>query len=725
MNDSDPKFNNLIDRLEVLKSGLERELEIQSIQRSLEEQAKSRLAENLELFKINFPNIYRRYADYKPAGKYKLVCNDNGEPNLLVVESGGCIYGKSPFDDCLQSVEEFMKNQSPFLVMKADSAERDSIGQLHLYIRNKICEEVAHICSASSDMRQYDSVPTMFMFGLGLGFQLGYLYERMTPLNLFIVEPDEELFYYSLCVFDYTSLLDYLKRENLGINFYLHTDSEEFVHNVNSYLIDHAGSTLPELAMFVYNSDIMQSFVEKARRDFGTLVHISGFFDDMIFGICHSMDHILNNIPVLRNCMLPKSIAEKPVVVVGNGPSLDDDIDLLERYQDRFFIIACGTAFSALCRRNIRSDIYVAVERTLDVYESLVSISDHREFFDETLCMAVDVVHPKVFALFKHNIMILKGNELMPVWLFANKLADFKVNLITRVNPLVSNLGLELASTLGFENVYLLGLDNGSAGESTHSRYSLYYDDDRNLKDQYKNMVLDEMPLEMPGNFVPTVRTNMLFKLAVRIMEQTISAYENQTEYCNCSNGMKIEKCRPLHFGEINWAEMPLLDKQALRRTLLNAGTVHIDLDINTAKNRFQISNFKSMLDQIYNDWNEKPSTRAEFILRETCHSGYLNEVSANGLVGAKAVQSSLAMLFNYVNKILYHFQDEKKSIDLAHRILRKYTRKLFAGCKVIYEHTFEYELGKHIEVYNQIIEELDRQQSDELKISNNDQPQI
>ncbi len=718
MTENDPKYSSLIDRLEFLKSDLEKGLELQKIQNSLEDQARSRFAENLELFKTNFPNIYRFYADYKPAGKYKLLCNENGEPNLLVVKSGGFIYGKSPFEECRKTVDEFMNTHSPFLTLSTISVEPDTIGQLHLHIRNTISKEVAEICSVPSDMKQYDSVPTMFMFGLGLGLQLGYLYERMTPVNLFIVEPDEELFYYSLCVFDYTSLLDYIKHEHLGINFYLLKDAGEFVHNVNSYLIDHAGSTLPELAMVVYNSDTLKTFVEKARRDFGTLVHTSGFFDDMIFGISHSMNHVLNHIPVLKNCMLPKNIADKPVVVVGNGPSLDEDIDLLFKIQNRIFIIACGTAFSALCRKNIRADIYVAVERTLDVYESLMSITEHREFFDETLCLALDVVHPKVFSLFKHRIMILKGNELMPIWLFANKLADFKVNLITRANPLVSNLGLEVASTLGFEKVYMLGIDNGAVGESTHSKYSLYYDDDRKIKEQYQNMILDDMQLEMPGNFVPKVRTNMLFKLAARIMEQTVLAYEKNTKYFNCSNGMKIEKCISIQFGDINWEDSPVLNKEILGRLLLSAGTVNIDLDAKNAMNRFQIDDFKSVLDQIYKDWDEKPSTRSEFVLRETLHSGYLNEVTGSGLVGAKAVQSSLAMVFNYVNKILYHFQDEKKSIDLAYRTLRKYTLKFFTGSKIIYEHTFDYELGKHREVYDKMIEEIDKLQSDEQTFS-------
>ncbi len=702
-----PSVDVLINHLENIKSELEKNVAIQKAQIALDELVAVRYEENLELFKQNFPNIYKHYINYKPSDKYKLVCNENGEPNLMIVKTGRLIYGKSPFADCRKKVDDFMKNQSsPFMALSSKTLEKDDIGQLHLYIKNNMCEEVAQICSEQSDMKRYESIPTMFMFGLGLGFQLGYLYETMTPINLFVVEPDEELFYYSLCVFDYTSLINYLKQEHLGINFYLLSDPEEFVTNVNRYLINHAGATLPELAMIVYGSSVMRNFVAKVKRDFSSLIHTSGFFDDLIFGISHSIRNISNGIPILKKGRMPKFVSERPVVIVGNGPSLDDDIDLLAKYQDKFFIIACGTAFSALCKRNICPDIYVAIERVMNVYDSLIAIDTHREFFDETVCLSLDVVHPKVFNLFKHRIAIVKGNELMPHWLAKNRLLRPDICLITRVNPLVSNLGIEVASQLGFEKIYLLGIDNGSVGSQSHSKFSLYYDDDNNLKEPYKDMTLDQMPFEMPGNFVPTVKTNLFFKLAARVMEATITNYEKKSSYFNCSNGMKLQKCQPLHFGEVNWAQMPSLDKKMFRKILM-MDALTIGLDLNKAKKRFYIDNFNSALDQIYHDWQTKPATRAEFILREELHSDYLQKIAKDGLVGARAVYSSLANFFNQINKVLYHFQDEEKAINQAHKLLKKYLYKFFTGCRVIYSNATEYEIGKHAEIYSKIIEDI------------------
>jgi hypothetical protein len=705
------QYDDLVNKLEDLKSDLEERIAIQQAQEALNDMAEYRLAENLELFKTHFPRIYQHYVNYKPAGKYELVCNANGEPNLLIKESNSLFYGDSPFDDCRNLVDNFMSHQNLFMALKSFATEHDSIGQLHFLIKNALASEAKKICDEPGDMKSYESVPVMFMFGLGLGFQLGYLYERMTPLNLFIIEPDEEVFYYSLCVFDYTSLINYVNQEHLGLNLYLLSDPSQFVGEVNNYLLRHAGATLPELAMLVYKSSELNDILEQVKLGFSTLVHTSGFFDDLLFGLCHGITNISNGIPLLTNNPLPAYVKNKPVIVVGNGPSLDDDIDLLAKYQGKCIIMACGTAFSALCHHNIKADIYVAVERTLDVYESLLEITDHREFFMDTICMALDVVSPKVFNLFKHKIILTKIHELLPRWLLLkNKDVSKNIYLINRTNPLVSNFGVELASYLGFENIYLLGIDNGSLSDRNHSKFSMYFDENFELKEMYQGMKLDNYTDEAEGNFSPKVRTNFLFKFSARVMENTVESYSHRSKFYNCSNGMKIRGCIPMHFNEIDWNLCSIFDKEMFRTILLSLSTVKIDVVPNKTVPEEQKNTFNKMLDEILEDWEKKPKTRVEFVLREEYQSDYLLSQLNSGLLAAQAVHSSLASFFNYVNCILYHFQNEEKSIDLAYGVLRKYINGFFIGCKLIYEHSCEYEMGNHLKVFEYVSKVVNEQ---------------
>ena len=495
--------DSVVNELEKLKSDIEIQSAIQTAQKALNEMVPQRFAENLELFRLDFPEIFEHHVDFKPSGRYQLLCGENGEPNLFDSKKGKFIYGRSPFDYCKKSVDDFMNHQELLVSISNFYDNDDPIKQFHFHVSHSLNEDLRQICKDPSDIKNYESIPVMFMFGLGLGYHLGYLYERMTPVNLFVVEPNEEFFYYSLCVFDYTPLITYIKNEHLGINFYLQNDVKSFMYNVNRYLIKHSGATFPEFAIVVYESKLMEEFIEIVKRDFTSLIHNCGFFDDMIFGINHAANSLSKEIPVLNDSILPDYVTNKPLILVGNGPSLDQDIDLLKKYQDKCIIVACGTAYSALCKNNIRADIYVAVERTLDVYDALLEIKDHREFFLETICLAVDVVHPKVMNLFKYKVTAFKVPELMIYWLMANSREQCKgIMPMCRTNPLVSNLGLELVSLLGFKNIYLLGIDNGAVGKETHSVHSLYYDNNNKLKDKYSNMVLDKMPLKMPGNFV-------------------------------------------------------------------------------------------------------------------------------------------------------------------------------------------------------------------------------
>ncbi len=712
-NDSE-LIESMINTLEEYKANLEMGIKIQQAQKALDELIPLRLAENLDYFKNNFHDIYEHYKYFMPSGKYKLVCNENAEPNLLLVKENKTIYGISPFDDCKKQIDFFMQNQK--VLNLKPIAEKDPYFQFHFLVKNALALEVKSAIEDLPEVRQVESIPFCFMFGLGLGFQLGYLYERFTPFNLCVVEPDEEMFFFSLCVFDYVSLIEYIKREKLGIHFYLRKDVLGFIHNINMYLLRNNSTALPMMYMVNYRSKIMDEFIEVAGRDFSTMSFSSGFFDDILFGFCHSITNFSTQIPVLTNAKLPSYVVSKPAVIVGNGPSLDDDIDLLAKYQDRCIVIACGTAYSALCKKNIRADIYIAVERTLDVYDSLLEINDHREFFMDTVCFGLDVVHPKTFSLFKHKVLCLKANEVMLQWLVAHKFISSNDNiaLVVRANPLVSNLGLEIASRLGFSEIYLLGTDNGIAGGTGHSKYSMYYDDKKQLKKKYSKMVLDTTPMEMPGNFLQTCKTNTLFKLCARIMEQTIAVFKG-TRYYNCSNGIKVEGADPKHFSEIDWDKYSVLDKNVFRTILFTSVTESFDFCLEKVEAYLDTDKYSDVIREVYKDWYKKPKSRTEFLLKEQYQSFYFRNNGELGNIGCTAISTTFDMCCNLINVVLYSYEDETTAVDEAYKLMCKYLLQLFVGSEFIYRHTLDMELGKHEKIVKDAIDQVGKVTVDEF----------
>ncbi|MGN4935622.1 6-hydroxymethylpterin diphosphokinase MptE-like protein [Aeromonas rivipollensis] len=97
-----------------------------------------------------------------------------------------------------------------------------------------------------------------------------------------------------------------------------------------------------------------------------------GFFDDNLFAIAHSATNICDGVPfLLKDRQVDSSYKELPVFIVGNGPSLDETIGYLKKYQDSAIIIACGSTVSALYKAGIKPDICVAVERTKSMADFL------------------------------------------------------------------------------------------------------------------------------------------------------------------------------------------------------------------------------------------------------------------------------------------------------------------------------------------------------------------
>lgn len=73
-------------------------------------------------------------------------------------------------------------------------------------------------------------------FGIGLGYSLAYLYERVEVANLIIVEPDLDVFYASLHAFDWQNLLKFLFENKYAINIMLGQTPFQFTQDLSNFI---------------------------------------------------------------------------------------------------------------------------------------------------------------------------------------------------------------------------------------------------------------------------------------------------------------------------------------------------------------------------------------------------------------------------------------------------------------------------------------------------------
>jgi len=692
----DEKLNNYLSdalyELEEQRAILESQLEAQ---KNLEKLIPENLERNLNSLKTFFPQLYNKFQNYELKKQYKLTCNENRQPNILFPD-GSYLYGNNPFDECKKQVDNLLNNISFSVNTQGITDEDNPFYQLHFYYKNKLYSQVKDLCaknnteSQSQKRGKITSAPLLIMLGLGLGYQLAFLYEKFTPVNIYIIEPDSDIFYLSLCVLDYTYIFEYISERHLGIKFIFTDDPESIMLDLDNYCSKYGMNIAVKTFYQHYASPRLSEIRHRLERDLPSISIKNGFFDDTLIGMCHSAKNLIAGVRILTDYQLPENLLNIPALIIGSGPSLDDELELIKNINSKVCIIACGTALTALIRYGIKVDIYVAIERTESVRDSLLTIKD-RSVFDQILCIAPDVVHPDVLNLFKHKLIGLKANEVIPSMLALSKNVKNIEDLccLNYCNPLVSNMGLFIASYLGFKNLFLVGIDNGSAKNESHSVYTCYYDERGNIKNGSENMILNKLSLSYPGNFRTTVKTNTLFKLSIRIFEELISNFKEKINFYNASDGAKIEGAIPLHLSEIDWKKYSSFAHDNMRDEIISNKSKSIDVSKIDFQSLLKCDRYNEIADQLITDLKNLPEDRIETVLRLEAHLDYLKEIKKEGLIaGSCALYGSLCLMYAGLLTAIYCTNSSNK--ELAN-IIETIT-DFISETKRYYSHAFEYD---------------------------------
>ena len=358
---SDPTLDDKIKEAEKLRNDLE---ELAVLERRMAEVLPVRFERNREAIKKYFPELYRRFENYHFKGKWQFFCSLNGEVNLKNLETGVPFYAESPFAEAKKLIDEFLKSSSYFK-MAIGGAGIDPRNQSHLRCYSALAAYYREIDNRGlmddHPVGFYSEIPMCYMFGIGLGYQLGYLYEKIRVRNLYILEPNPDLLYASFYTFDWYTLLPYLSENGDHIYFYTGDfDQDRMMRDQIAFYSDFPGfvrTYLPVLA--TYESKPILETYRRFVNDVGMLQDQSGFFDDYIFGLSGALASVERKVPFLKNLTERSKLRDLPCVVVGNGPSLDASVDFLRQVKDRAVIIACGTAVTALEGYGIKPHIYL------------------------------------------------------------------------------------------------------------------------------------------------------------------------------------------------------------------------------------------------------------------------------------------------------------------------------------------------------------------------------
>ncbi|WP_303805404.1 6-hydroxymethylpterin diphosphokinase MptE-like protein [Aeromonas rivipollensis] len=621
-----------------------------------------RFAQNMAAFRQYIPHIADMYEDYQPARPFKFFCSENGQPNLAWLDDDVAVYGAEPYLICETLVSEFMEKGA--LSKFSFSQEANPLGFMHVDYLNKLNAYLDEIASREDMLTQVpQEVPSALVFGVGLGYHLGYLYEQCKISTLFLFEPDLDLFYGSLFCFDWAPLLTYLHQENLGLHILLGQDENTIVKDFAS-AIQRRGSFLVANAfiMWGYQDEKIRKLIEKVQQEYYLLVMGWGFFDDNLIALSHTINNIERAVPFLQHDKKISPVYQRtPVFIIANGPSLDESIAVIKAHKDRAILISCGSAMTALHKVGIKPDIHVETERTKSVYDLLISLNDP-DYQREILFLSSDVIHPDCSTLFNKSMLTFKLGE-PGINLYQNHFPHLQpCAAFSGMNPLVGNIGVSLPINLGFKNIYLFGMDNGYRQRGHHhSKFSAYYNN--NVKaEAFGEKAYGDSQRACEGNFGGVVISNIMFDTSRRVTEEVLAA-NSDVQCFNCSDGAKIEMARPLPSTDIHLSQS--INKSALIEEINRLGAP-ITLSKQDLYPLLDIDFFNVFIDKMTDDWQCSFSSRNELNQLMLRNFGYLAQIAATKQQHiAQVMIGSMNYVFSMLSTLLYSFEGEEKTLAL------------------------------------------------------------
>jgi len=706
-----------LDRL-ALKNGplppaeADRFKKLSQLQGQLADSLIARFQDNLKAFSKFIPDIAEKFAHYRPSQPLEFFCTENGIPNLMFPSRGGDILYKTddPLALCRAQLEQALERQRYTGTGYAE--EYDPFGQIHFrYLAQavrtvKAAEQGEGLYSA----KDLGSCPNAVIVGIGLGYPLALLCERVEVANLVIIEPDCDLFFAALHAFDWAPFLEYLKENGYGINFLIGQTPRQLTEDLSAFY-EHHGRFLTSqcLCLVHYASSEIQGLVQTLLKDYYRIHSAMGFFDDHLFGISHGLYACMHGHSFLRSDVeLPEKIRRKvPLFIVGNGPSLDEDIPFLRRSQDKAVIIACGTALDTLYHAGIRPDFYAATERTPGISETIDAIPD-QDFKDRLILIAGDVIHPRTQDRFRHTAIFGKPDEPF-FWMLAAGTRDGRhVRTVNVMNPIVGNLGVSAGLSLGFERVFLFGLDNGKpladTGGRMHSKYSALYGS-AGVSDKGGNYRADGT--DLPGNFGSSVQSNYIFRLANRHMELVITLYESRNKalkVTNCSGGAAMEGAKPRHSSELKeeFSKLPDAPKAEIAKYVCERMSLDFALTHEQAKALCLAPEFLRLCDSLLGNFKARPKTRTALVQLMMKQSETIASMIADPLTRGLGfvLEGSLQSLFMMALNALYHIRDESRAAAAANEVLAL-ACDLIEDAQKLYPNLPDYVLGEHYKFLN------------------------
>ncbi len=304
--------------------------------------------------------------------------------------------------------------------------------------------------------------------GLGLGYHLGSFVSDGGVKKVVILEPVEELF---KVVKDFDDVRELI--ENRKVDIYTGSEIQLFLQNINrhyDYLFYNKIQVLsyrPLRNLFTSHYKILE---EGIRDELNNLIN-----DGLTIGkfARRWIENFSVNIKKVNRIQTVSSLYENfkgEALVTGAGPSLDRNIQDIRKKRDFFFLIASDASVKPLLKQGVRPDLIVTIDPQSHALYHFAELD--RNVIESIPAVLSLLTPPPVFEIFKKRYIYF---TLHPTtFLFKREFLNEEDAILNYRS--VTSLALKVAIHMGFEKIYLTGVDLSYPELRVYAKNTFFYD---------------------------------------------------------------------------------------------------------------------------------------------------------------------------------------------------------------------------------------------------------
>lgn len=630
---------------------------------------------NLLFFKSQFPHLYEKFKEYQPT-TFGLELDENG--NLNIGGPSGWMYKGSPQQMSVEQARNFIHSPVRSLyrlpaLTDEELDEQNPIGFRHMYyLRDVASAGRTHVISAADQpFEPVGRYAMLSVIGIGLGYHLDEI-ATVKIDHLYLYEPNDDVFFASMHTLDYEILCHNYIDDGRAITVLVGEEPDKYVDGFLKLL--HKNGQFRAGILPVYKHYDHPKTDDALGLYFKNLSYVYGGFgfteDEFI-----SLKHTSENIHKDRNFLLCdrkfKHGKDIPVFIVGAGPSLDNDIDVIIANQDKALIVSCGSSLAALHRYGVVPDYHIEIERTEPVYDWLKLIDDE-EYLKKITMVCMQTIFPAAIDMFGDNILFLKpndgGTDLLRVTYGKNLL----IEQVYGTNPTVVNGAYGFFEHMDCGEIYLFGADMGYKDPSKHhSSKTGYYSKFKDMFDDF------DTSISRPGNFDENekIYSNHTFDWARTSLEYRLrNLLKEGRKVFNCSDGAKITGAVALRSADI--ALETVLDKSALKAELKSYCAPNpfriSDWDQSLAvRGREAVKLFNELIDERFLTADYRSNNVIDIFIHQ--HRTLFSHDGTKEIFAMRLIKGSMTYMQTTILGLIYCINTEAERVQFVREALRIY----------------------------------------------------